>query len=324
MPEVLLVVSIDTEEDNWSRSRDNVTLANIRELRPQAALFKQLGVRPTYFTTYHVAVDHCAADLLREVSEDGRAEIAAHLHPWNTPPLTEAFVARNSMLKNLPAELQLEKLQRVTAALQEAFDLPPTAFRAGRYGLGRETVGALLRCGYQVDSSVSPFIDLRTTDDGPTFVGAPMTAYRLAPDRDVREPAPDGTLVEIPLSYGFNRGPFGFWDPVRRGLEAAPLRWLHLAGIAARAGLLKRLILSPEIASVSEMLTLSRRLLEQGVRHLHLTWHSPTLKPGLSPFAATAADVARVYRAVAGYVEGLSRLTPFRCATVSEAAALLG
>jgi hypothetical protein len=324
MPDVLLVVSIDTEEDNWSRSRDNVTLANIRELRPQAALFRRLGVRPTYFTTYQVAVDPCAADLLREVSEDGSAEIGAHLHPWNTPPLTEAFVPRNSMLKNLPAELQLAKLQRLTAALQQAFDLPPTAFRAGRYGLGRETVGALLRCGYQVDSSVSPFIDLRTTDDGPTFVGAPMTAYRLAPDRDVREPAPDGTMVEIPLSYGFNRGPFRFWDPVRRRLEGAPFRWLHLAGIAARAGLLKRLILSPEIASVPEMLTLSRRLLEQGVRHLHLTWHSPTLIPGLSPFAATAADVSRFYAAVAGYVEGLSRLTPFRCTTVSEAAALLG
>jgi hypothetical protein len=323
MREPLLVVSIDTEEDNWNRSRDNVTLANIRELRPLAALFGRLGVRPTYFTTHQVAVDAAAADVLREVSEGGSAEIGAHLHPWNTPPLTEAFVPRNSMVKNLPAELQLAKLERLTVALQDAFDLPPTGFRAGRYGLGRETVGALLRCGYQVDSSVSPFIDLRTTDDGPTFVGAPMGAYRLAPDRDVREPALDGPLVEIPLSYGFNRGPFTFWDPVRRLLEGAPFRWFRLAGIAARTGLLTRLVLSPELASVSEMLTLSRRLLEQGVRHLHVTLHSPTLKAGLSPFAATAADVARLYAAIEGYVEGLSRLTSFRSVTVSEAAALL-
>lgn len=323
MGEILLVVSIDTEEDNWNRSRDNVTVANIRELRALASLFRRLGVRPTYFTTYHVAEDPCAADVLREVSEGESAEIGAHLHPWNTPPMEEPFVPRNSMVKNLPADLQLEKLRRLTAVLERRFERAPTAFRAGRYGLGSETVGALVECGYRVDSSVSPFVDLRPTDDGPNYVGAPMSAYRLAPGRDVRDPAPDGRLVEVPLSYGFNRAPFAFWDPARRLLERAPWRWLHLAGIAARLGVLQRLILSPELASVSEMLTLSRRLLQHGLRHLHLTLHSPTLVPGLSPFAATAADVSRLYAAIEGYVEGLARITPFQAATVSEAAAVL-
>jgi hypothetical protein len=321
---VLVVVSLDTEEDNWHRSTAEVTVDNIHELPKLAAFFERLGVRPTYFTAYQVATDPGAADVMREVGNVGRAEIAAHLHPWNTPPVAEAFTPRNSMLSNLPAELQLAKVQRLTATLEETFDLRPTAFRAGRYGFGRETVAALLRCGYRADSSVSPFINLKPVDDGPTFVGAPMVPYRLAPDRDVREPAPDGKLVEIPLSYGFNRGPFGFWDPARRLLEAAPCRWLHLAGLAARAGLVKRLVLCPELASVADMLTLSRRLLEHGVRHLHLSWHTPSLKPGLSPFAATAADVARLYAAVEAYLDGLSRMTRFTFATVSEAAALLG
>src|SRR2546422_3045367 len=43
-------------------------------------------------------------------------------------------------------------------------------------------------------------------------------------------------------------------------------------------------VLSPELATVNEMLTLSRLLIERGVRHLQLTWHSPSLRPGLSPF----------------------------------------
>lgn len=322
MREVLVLVSIDTEEDNWNRSRQDVTVENIGELRTLAAFFERLGVRPTYFTAYQVATDPRAADVLRDVCDGARGEIGAHLHPWNTPPLTEAFVPRNSMLKNLPAELQLAKLERLTRALEQAFELTPGSFRAGRYGLGPETVGALLCCGYRVDSSVSPFINLQPYDDGPNFVGAPFVPYRLAPGRDVREPAPDG-LLEIPLSYGFNRGPFDFWDPARRFLEAAPGRWLHLAGLAARVGVLKRLALCPELASVSEMLTLSRRLLEHGVRHLHLSWHSPSLRPGLSPFAATAADVARLYAAVEGYLEGLAKLTPFTLATVGEAAAAL-
>lgn len=321
---VLLLVSLDTEEDNWFRSRDNVTVENVCELRRLAALFDRLGVRPTYFTTYHVATEERAADVLREACDGGRGEIGAHLHPWNTPPLTEAFVPRNSMLKNLPADLQLAKLRHLTAALEEAFEGTPRSFRAGRYGLGPDTVASLVACGYAVDSSVSPFANLETVDDGPTFVGAPIMPYRLGSDRDVRQPDPDGPVLEIPLSYGFNRNPFDFWDPARRLLEAAPFRWLHLAGIAARVGLLKRLSLSPEFQSVADMLTLSRRLLEQEVPYLQLSWHTPSLKPGLSPFVATAADVDRLYGAVESYLEGLSRLTRFRFATVSEAAAVLG
>jgi hypothetical protein len=321
---VLLIVSIDTEEDNWDRRRNNVTGKNIGELPRLAAFFDRLGVRPTYFTTYQVAIDPCAADVLREVGDESRGEIAAHLHPWNTPPLTEAVIPRNSMLKNLPPDLQLAKLQRLTTTLGEVFDLAPTSFRAGRYGLGRDTVAALARCGYRVDSSVTPYFSWENVDDGPSFVGAPMVPYRLAPDRDVRQPAPDGDLLEIPLSYGFSRGPFRFWAPIHRCFEAAPLRWLPAAGLASRVGLVSRIVLSPEMATADEMLTLSRRLLEHGVRHLHVTWHSPSLAPGLSPFVATAADVERLYATVEAYVEGLARMTRVTFATASEAAAVLG
>jgi len=72
------------------------------------------------------------------------------------------------------------------------------------------------------------------------------------------------------------------------------------------------------------MRTLSRRLLEHGVPHLQLTLHSPSLKPGLSPFAATAADVTRLYDSVEAYLDDLSQMTPLTFATVSEAAAMLG
>ena len=321
--ETIVVVSIDTEEDNWNRSRSGVAVENILELRRMGSFLGSMGVRPTYFTTYQVAIAPRAADTLREVCADGAGEIAAHLHPWNTPPLTEAFVPRNSMTKNLPAALQLAKIERLTAGLEETFGAAPRAFRAGRYGLGRDTVGALLRCGYEVDSSVNPFINLEGTDDGPNFVGAPLDVYRLAAGGDVRQHDPNGELIEIPLSYGFSRGPFAFWDPTRRILERKPFRWLRLAGLADRVGVVRRLVLCPELASVADMLTLSRRLLEHGVRHLHVSWHSPTLKPGLSPFAATAADVARLYASLVAYFDGLSGLTSIRFATVSEAAALL-
>jgi hypothetical protein len=321
---VLVIVSIDTEEDNWHRSPYDVTVENIDELRRLAAFFERLGVRPTYFTTYRVATDPRAADLMREVGDGSRGEIAAHLHPWNTPPVAEALVPRNSMLNNLPAALQLAKVQRLTRALEEAFDRAPTAFRAGRYGFGRDTVAALLCSGYRVDSSVTPFMSWEEVDEGPTFVGAPLQAYRVAPGQDVTWPAPGGELIELPLSCGFDRNPFRLWSRIRGVLDLRPLRPLRLVGLSARLGLFKRIVLSPELASVADMLALSRRLLEEGVRHLHVSWHSPSLKAGLTPYAETAADVARLYDSVEAYLDGLSQMTPLAFATVSEAAARLG
>lgn len=315
MADVLLIVSIDTEEDNWARSRRGITVANIGELPRLATFLDRLRIRPTYFVTHAVASDERAAELLRAVSAGGRAEIGAHLHPWNTPPLSEAVTPRNSMLKNLPADLQLAKLQTLTATLARAFGTRPQSFRAGRYGLGASTVSALLRCGYQVDSSVTPFVSWQEFDDGPTFVGAPLGIYRLAEGREVTQPAEAGPLIEVPLSCGFIRGPFSLWGGVHRALAAPGLRTLRR--------FCRPTVLSPELAPVEAMVTLSQRLLDRGVRHLHLSWHSPSLIPGLSPFAATAPDVARLYASVAEYVDRLAGLTSVTCVTVSEAAARL-
>jgi len=318
----LLIVSIDTEEDDWRPRRDGVTVENIRELPRLDALFQGLGVRATYFTTYQVAIRDWAAAILREL-HGGGAELGAHLHPWNTPPLDEPFAARNTMLNNLPAALQRAKIERLTATLREACGGRPMAFRAGRYGLGPETVTALIGCGYRVDSSVTPFMSWKEYDDGPTFVGAPLHAYRLAGDADVRIPQPAGPLVELPMSVGYSRPPSRVWAGVYRALSAPALRALHLRGIAWRAGIVKRIALSPETDSVPDMLTLSRRLMDAGVRHLHLFLHSPSLRPGLSPFAPDRAGVERMYHSIATYVERLARLTPLRLVTVSEAATSL-
>src|SRR5438552_11160504 len=247
-PPILLIVSVDTEEDNWQPCREGVTIENIRELPRLDVLFQQLGVRATYFATYQVAIREWAAATLRQLRTGG-AEIGAHLHPWNTPPLEEPLLPRNSMLKNLPPALQLAKLERLTATLREAIGARPVAFRAGRYGLGTDTITALIRCGYQIDSSVTPFVSWEAFDDGPTFVGAPLDIYRHGGGRDVRIPEPDGALLEFPVSSGYSRAPFSVWNGVYRMLAAG-----HAVGLASRVGLVKRILLSPEAHSVADML----------------------------------------------------------------------
>jgi hypothetical protein len=171
--------------------------------------------------------------------------------------------------------------------------------------------------------SVTPFVSWEDNDDGPTFVGAPMRPYRLSGNVDVRVPQPDGALIELPMSIGYSRPPSMPWTGLHRLLSTRLLRRLRLRGVAARLGLLKRISLSPETDSVADMLTLTRRLLDAGIGHLHLFFHSPSLRPGLSEFNPDAESVEGMYRAIASYVEGAGRMTALRFVTVSEAAMLL-
>ena len=317
---ITLVVSIDTEEDNWAPARTGITVDNIRELPRLHRVLGRLGVRPTYFVTYQVALRPWAADILRGISADGNGEIGAHLHPWNTPPLTDELVPRNTMLLNLPAPLQAVKIASLTNALQAATGERPRSFRAGRWGFGASTAAALLKCGYRVDSSVTPFESWARYDDGPSHVGAPLDVYRLDGLGDPRVPVPEGALVEVPVTCGYSRGPIHSWARLHGLLNSPVARGLRLGAMASRAGVIRHIVLTPEVEPVENMLTLSRHLIGQGVRHLHVSLHSPSLRPGLTPFASTRADVDRLYRALDTYVDRLSAFASLQCATVAEAA----
>ncbi len=322
MPEVTLFVSIDTEEDDWFASDRPVTVENIRRLPRFVRFLDSLGARPTFLVTHQVASVERSAQVIREVAGADGVEIGAHLHPWNTPPIGSTFDSSRTMLANLSFERQLAKLVTLTDTLGELLGNRPISFRAGRYGLNADTVRALLECGYAVDASVTPFTDWRPVDDGPNLDGAPLACYRIDGTRDVRQPSASG-LVEVPLSIGFNRRPFAFWKKIHDKLATPGLKPLRLLGIAGRSGLLKRLLLSPEFATASEMLALSRQLLAEGTRHLQLWLHSPSLTPGLTPYTSNAGDVDRLYGAIESYLERLSGICRIRFATLAETRQLL-
>jgi len=322
--EVVVLVSIDTEEDNWIPARENLRVENVRQLPVLNALFERLGVRPTYFVTHSVAVDAASSQIVGDIAQCGFAEIGAHLHPWNTPPLDEAFIARHTMLLNIPARLQRAKLETLTLELQRCLGgRRPQSFRAGRWAIGRETVGALLDCGYSIDSSVTPHTSWAHQDDGAFHVGAPVHAYRLDRGSDVRRPVAGGRLTEIPPSFGFNRAPLNFWGGVHRAFSSRLGHAIMLDRVAGSTGFLRHVSLSPETDVVDDMLDLTRALLATGVRHLHVYLHSPSLVPGLTPFARTRSDVIRLYAAIEEYLDRVSALIHVRFATLSEAASLL-
>jgi hypothetical protein len=317
--ETLVICSVDTEEDDWEPRRDGVTVNNVGQLPRLSELMGELNAPVTYFVTHAVAADGASCRVLRKLVDEGTSEIGAHLHPWNTPPLTESISLPNLMLNNLPASLQFSKLRRLTDRLEDAFGRAPASFRAGRSGLGSSTIDVIRRCGYTIDSSVMPFYDL-TSVHGPTFVGAPNRAYCIGENGNAREPLDAGPILEIPVSSAYSRVPFERWDAIHRRLGSRVGRAFRLPGLAARAGLVSKIALKPELESVTDMLSLARTLLRQGSSHLQIMWHSPSLLPGTSPFVRTTADRDRLLARIRGFIEGLRQTWPVRFVTLSTAA----
>jgi len=317
--ETLVICSVDTEEDDWEPRRDGVTVNNVGQLPRLSELMGELSAPVTYFVTHAVAADAASCRVLRKLVDQGNSEIGAHLHPWNTPPLTESISPPNLMLNNLPASLQLSKLRQLTDRLGDAFGLAPTSFRAGRSGLGSSTIDVIRRCGYTIDSSVMPFYDLRPVH-GPTFVGAPNRAYCIGENGNALDPLDTGPILEIPVSSAYSRAPFERWDAIHRRLGSRVGRAIRLPGLAARAGLLSKIALKPELESVQDMLRLSRTLIGQGCSHLQIMWHSPSLLPGTSPFVRTPAERDRLLARIRAFVEGLRQTNPVRFVTLSQAA----
>ena len=158
-PRVYLVVTIDTEEDQWGPGSGNVTVNNIASIPRLQSLFDEYGILPTYLVSLHVAANDEAMKTLNSILYDWA------LRDWLPSPSVEHTSYErgdhehiNHASSNLPYELQVEKLAHLTDFLEHRTGQRPRSFRAGRWGLNNETFRALIAYDYAVDSSVTPFV----------------------------------------------------------------------------------------------------------------------------------------------------------------------
>ena len=281
-----LCIIIDTEEEfDWSQpfSRANTATTSIPAQHiAHQRIYDKLGIVPTYVIDWPVATTPTAWQSLKALRDEGRCEIGTHLHPWVTPPHTEEVNTFNSYTGNLPPELEFEKLRLLTQAILDNFQNPPTTFKAGRYGLGPKTFEALAKLGYQVDASIVPHTSF-SADGGPDFRSYTNTPFWFGPV--------DKPLLELPVTTGY----CGFMRNAGYALyEALQKPWaktLRLGGIAARTGALERIRLTPEGCNVQDLMRLMKTLVQDGTRVLTLTYHSPSLVPGHTPYVRTAIEL---------------------------------
>lgn len=287
-----LLVTIDTEEEfDWLApvSPENTGVTHAQALPKIQTLFESLGVRPTYVVDYPIATTDSSQEVLSEFLARDACEIGAHLHPWVNPPIEEVIRPRNSYLCNLPLALQKEKLKRLTAAIEDAFGISPTTFKAGRYGIDFGLIPTLQKLGYTADTSVLAYTDW-TYDEGPNFADFDNRPFQLTAPLFPQD-AGYSPIWEIPCTVGFSRQPFRFWSKVHRALSADKFHFFHPIGILWRTGVMRKNVLSPEGTELSDQIQLLKMLGQQTDVVLNVTLHSPSVEPGHTPFVRTKAEL---------------------------------
>ena len=284
-PPVLLIV-VDTEEEfpwdqPFSRAQTGTSAIPAQRIAHER-IYDQFGIIPTYVIDWPVATTPAAYESLRALVAQGRCEIGTHLHPWVSPPHDEVVSTHNSYTGNLPAELEFEKLRMLTDAITENIGRRPTTFKAGRYGLGPHTAAALAKLKYLVDASVVPYTAF-TADGGPDFSRFKEDPYWFG--------TAEWPLLELPVTTGFHgllRHQGAALYPM---LNSTAMRRLRAGGIASRAGLLERIRLTPEGCSLDDMKRITRTMTSDGCQVLTLTYHSPSLVAGHTPYVRSAAEL---------------------------------
>jgi hypothetical protein len=318
---VTVSISIDTEEDDWgSYARGGASTKNISHLAELQDLFDRWGARPTYLVNRAPLVSKDAVEVLGRIAAREGVEIGAHCHPWNTPPFGDQRGPVRTMMCTYSVDENRAKLREVKRCLAEELGVVPRSFRTGRWGLGPTVAGPLAEEGFEIDCSVSPFIDW-SAETGPDYSEAPHLPYRFDPEQPL-VPAPAGALLQLPTTIGFLRGDPRRRAALRRRLEKSWLRRLKVVGLLDEAGVLSRRWLSPETSDGETMVRLAAACVVSGQTFLQLTFHSCTLLPGATPFVRDAHDRAGFLASVDRFLSHSSE-SGFTFRNLAEAGAAL-
>jgi hypothetical protein len=277
------LVTVDVEEEfDWTRPirREGYSLDAVEAITDFQTLCEEYGITPLYLVDWPIITDPRGKEIYGQLVREGRAEVGIQLHPWVNPPFDEEVNQRNTYAGNLPKDLERAKFLALRDAITEATGTQPIAYRAGRYGIGPQTLDLLREAGVRFDTSVRTNFDYRKAE-GPDFSHYPLQPYWLDKALDI---------VELPVTSVY-------WGLLRRQGTLFPLA--QMAGVTkslmARGRLLERISLTPEGISVEEAIRGIDIALDDGLPILNFSFHSPSLRPGYTPYVRTDEDVTAFY-----------------------------
>ena len=313
---VYFLMTIDTEADNgWAREKE-LTTKNAKFLPRFQELCESYGFKPTYLTTYEMALDPFFQEFGRDVITRRQGEIGAHLHAWSSPPLvplTDADYRFLPYITEYPDYLVRQKTAYLTSVLEETFQVDMVSHRGGRWGFNAVSARALVENGYRVDCSVFPHMSLRRNpgapagNGGPDFTSFPNRPYFVDLD-DISRPG-DSCLLEVPLTVRRSKSVFN------NAIHAVLDRLYPMYKVLRRFSLNIHALM-PNGHNLDSMLWLVKEAVAEGCDCVEFMLHSSELMPGGSSHFADKRSIDALYE----NLEGLFAVAKMLCdgATLAE------
>lgn len=313
---MLYTITVDTEEEwDWNSGypTESNSVKNIAALPRFQEVCDRFNARVTYFVDYAVLANQRSAAIVTDLAAHPHVEIGFHIHPWNTPPLSnlKKVPVQDSFLHNLPSDLAIAKLDAVMGKFRE-HGLIPTSFRGGRYSTSELIQNHLYEQGCIADASILPHT---TWPDQ----GAPdYRRYGLLPfRRQIKESGPG--FWHLPLTLGFTRSFWAFWRSVYAGCGRSPWNKLRLVGIMERVWV-QRVWLNFEHPLGQYMDRLLPLLRTANLPVINFTMHSSSLLPGLNPYVRNEEGLRKLYERLENALSIVGRWPDLSPATVTDAA----
>jgi hypothetical protein len=198
--------------------------------------------------------------------------------------------AYSSYPGNLPKELEQQKLMCLSRGIASAFNAQPAVYLAGRYGFGANTLSILQALDYRVDLSGVAMADF-SHDGGPNYSAWSNDSFWDGQPRILRIP-------HSAAQIGFCCWGGRCHRPPSSSLPFAA----HLRGILARCGAVRRVRLSPEGVGLRQLKACARALCASGARFLLFSLHSPSIRPGCTPYVRDRDDLEAFTRRIDGFL----------------------
>ncbi len=286
-----LLILVHTEEAfDWSGSfsKENTDVSHILALDKYQKLFDSYNATVAYALTYPVLEEKKSIGFFKKLSTKKNILIGMHCHPWVTPPYKEKINKFNSFPSNLPEDLEQKKIETLYEKIKEKIGLAPLFYLAGRYGVRDFTYKVLNNLGVKYDFSKVPFYDY-SGDDGPNFSNI---------STDITY---NNNVAVIPHSSGFTG-----WL-CRKGekpwiLNQKTLVKLKVTSIFSLLGGFSQVLLTPEGFSLNEMKDLTRKALRSTNKVLVLSFHSPSIIKGNTPFVCTEKEEIAFFKKLDEYL----------------------
>lgn len=292
--DLYVIVSLDVEEEglfSGNYAARGCGVRNVALLPRLAPLTHDLGFPLTLFCAHTVFSSPEARPHLAWMRDHCRAEIAAHLHHWSTPPLTDGEDSDDSSQKDgppvrtdkMPRQLLRRRLRTLLDAGRDFQGAPLTSFRMGRWDLKASVRPLLAEEGITFDSSVCP---LRVFSGGPDHFLAPTEPYW---------PEDCPGLLESPVTQVALLPPLArLWYGLTR--RKALVDSFHFWGALSP---------NPVWHSPAVMRAATKLLVRRGGRVLSLFWHSSEMLPGGSPNIPDQAAADALYQKTFNYLRWL-------------------